>query len=383
MKYLFALLFLLLFLINPVISQQAFIDLSLFNTNARVFYVGDLDPTGLGNAPNYFTLRFGNQSGADLNVKILFKLITNGVILVEGESNEFNLPPAPGEFAFTNNQLNTGVAIVNGQEVKIRDYSVDFDRVENLDKQVSATGKLPAGKYEFNVELQISPPFGNIIPDQNPDDNILIISNPTTIELLYPGNRAGSGDAPEVPTTTPYFIWQSDADFFNFYLYRVYESNSIQDVLSRDPLVVLENIPVQFFQYPPESQPLIFFAPSGMQVGRSVGAVRPIMTGYTYYWYVESVIGSASGNPIFLRSDVNQFKVTDREGTEMNADLILPYLRQLLGEKYEDYMQNLENFEPTGKIIINGNEVSIEDLIDLVEEQLTGKITIENVYIEN
>jgi hypothetical protein len=98
---------------------------------------------------------------------------------------------------------------------------------------------------------------------------------------------------------------------------------------------------------------------------------------------VESVIGSASGNPIFLRSDVNQFKVTDREGTEMNADLILPYLRQLLGEKYDDTMQNLENFEPTGKIIINGNEVSIEDLIDLIEEQLAGKITIENVYIEN
>jgi hypothetical protein len=382
MKLLLCAFLLFLIIFSPAISQQAFIDLSLFNTNARVFYVGDLDPTGLGNAPNYFILRFGNLSGADLDVKILFKLITTGVVLVEGESNVFRLP-ASGNFAFTNNQLNTGVAIVDGQEVKIKNYSVDFDQLENLNKQVTSTGKLPAGRYEFNVELEIGPPAGTLIPDQNPDDNILIISNPTTIELLYPGTRVGTGPAPEIPTTAPYFIWQSDADLFNFYLYRVYESGSIQDVLSRDPVVKLINVPVQFFQYPPESQPLVFFGPNGSIVGGSEGAVRQILSGHTYYWYVEAVIGAASGTPIILRSDVNQFAVVDRENTEMNADLIPPYLRQLLGEKYDDYMQNLENYSPTGKIMINGTEVELEVLIDLIEDLLAGKIIIENVFIEN
>ena len=54
----------------------------------------------------------------------------------------------------------------------------------------------------------------------NEENNILIISNPTTIEPLFPGIQVNSGEMPEIPTTTPFFVWQSDAELFNFYLYR-------------------------------------------------------------------------------------------------------------------------------------------------------------------
>ena len=42
--------------ISPIYAQQVSIDLRLFNSDARVFYVGDLDPTGVGNVPDYYIL---------------------------------------------------------------------------------------------------------------------------------------------------------------------------------------------------------------------------------------------------------------------------------------------------------------------------------------
>jgi len=56
----------------------------------------------------------------------------------------------------------------------------------------------------------------------------------------------------------PYFIWQSDAGLFNLLVYRKYEAEDIQDVLSRDPILRLENYPSQVFQYPFETNPLLF-----------------------------------------------------------------------------------------------------------------------------
>jgi hypothetical protein len=73
----------------------------------------------------------------------------------------------------------------------------------------------------------------------------------------------------------------------------------------------------------------------------------------------------------------------DRENTQANANLIPPYLRQLLGDNYDDYMKELTNYDPTGRLLINGEEVDLDALIGLIQDLLAGKITIENVFIEN
>ena len=46
-------------------------------------------------------------------------------------------------------------------------------------------------------------------------------------------------------------------------------------------------------------------------------------------------------------------------------------------------MKELNNYDPTGRIIINGDEVELDALIGLIQDLLAGKITIENVFIEN
>ncbi len=384
-------LLLLFFILSfPVYSQQIYIDLRFVNLlpenkspAARIFYIGDIDPTGLGNAPYYYTLKIGGNRGpAPLDVRIIFRVVTNGQIIVEGESNVFQL--FPGDYSFNNNQLNLGTAFIENPEnrIKIRNYSIDLNRIDKLEAQVSSTGKLPAGVYQFQVELVTDPPSGAPITDQNPDDNTLTITNPTTIEPLFPGSRVSLGDAPEIPTTVPYFVWQSDADLFDLYVYWKYESESIEDVLSRDPILHLENYSNLVFQYPASTEPLLFLNKIGYPPGGSVGAVRLIEPGYTYYWYVNVHIPTASGETL-LPSDVYQFKVVDRENTSASSDLIMTYLRQILGDQYDQYMDALQGYTPTGVILMNGTSVEVDVLAGLLQKLLSQTATIQNIIVEN
>ena len=380
MKYLNSLLLLItslsLIAAGQVHSQT--IDLRLFDSQARVFYVGDLDPTGLGNAPNYFTLEIINP-GTPVSAQILFSVFSQTEEFVRGESNIFQLPT--GTYIYTSSQLNTGAALIEGQNIKITNYSVNFSAVEGMEDQIAATGKLPAGVYEFRMELRLNPPGGTIIPDANLADNILTITNPTTIEPISPGTRVNSGDVQEIPTTTPYFIWQSDAGLFNLLVYRKYEAEDIQDVLSRDPILRLENYPSQVFQYPSETNPLSFPTQSGSFSG-SRGAVRLIEPGYIYYWYVEALIPSASGL-ITLPSDVYQFKVANRETAAANSNQILVYLRQILGSDYDQYLSQLQGYDPSGYLLIGHSPIDIQGLEEIVKKLVAGKITIQEVIIEN
>jgi hypothetical protein len=383
MKYLTVSFLFITFLVfsSAAQAQDLSVDLRLFDTQARVFYVGNLDPAGMGNAPNYFQVEIRNDGETEQHVRLKFSVLGNNIAFVEGETEAFRLP-GHRVYPFNNNQLNTGV-MIDGQEIRLVDYQVYLTRIADLENKVGATGKLPAGTYEFRVELSAEPPSNfQTILDTNPGDNILTISNPTTIEPISPGNQVNSGDVPEIPTTTPYFIWQSDAGLFNLLVYRKYEAEDIQDVLSRDPILRLVNYPNQVFQYPSETSPVLFPPTDYGDLSGSQGAVRLIEPGYIYYWYVEALIPSASGW-ITLPSDVYQFKVADRERAAANRNQILVYLRQILGQKYDQYMSQLQGYDPSGNLLISSAPIDIQDLEEFVRKLVTGKITIQEVIIEN
>jgi hypothetical protein len=355
------------------------VNLVLFNNQANIFYIGDLDPTGLGNAPNYYTLEIGNLGSTDERVQLGFEIISDNKSFVDATSNAFTLP-ANHTYAFTNNQLNLGAAIIpeTGEEIEITDYNLNFDEINNLQNVVTSTGKLPAGIYRFVF---------TVFQENNPslilasDEEILTITNPTTIEPLYPGERVSNAVLTEIPTTFPYFYWQSDVSQFNLYVYRKYEDKSIQDVLSRDPILHLERYPNNLFQYPAESDPLFFYDEAGNPVGQSVGAVRPLEPGNTYYWYVEAIIPTNSGETV-LPSDIYQFKIAELAGAQADVDMILRYLRQILGDKYDLYMSKLQGYDPDGNILLNGVPVQIETLIQLATQIQDKQAEIKNVVVQ-
>ena len=352
-------------------AQDIHVDLRLFNTHARIFYAGDLDPTGMGTSPNYYSLDLRN-TGVTVEMYLHFQLLVENKPIVDAETNVFTLPGDGITYSLTNNQLRLGSILPTDppQDLKFERFQVSFDLIGNLRRKIEYSGKLPAGVYVFSITAEVTNPPGQAgtVPDADGSNNTLTITNPTTIEPIYPGLRVSQGYIQEVPTTTPHFIWQSDADEFNFYLYEKRPGDkSIQDVLSHEHILIIEGYPGQVFQYPTESGKLIFDDdPIGDGFGESLGPVRLIEAGRTYYWYVEAKVATSSSDPVKLPSDVYQFKITEREKESASADQILSYLRQMLGERYDNYMSELQEYEPTGNLSIQEKPIEIDELGELV-----------------
>ncbi len=185
----------------------------------------------------------------------------------------------------------------------------------------------------------------------------------------------------EIPTPFPYFLWQSDATKFNLFVFERYaEDQSIQDVLSHDPMLHLEGYPNQVFQYPTDPSPLTFYK-NGELVGNSVGPVRLLEPGNIYYWYVQAVIITASGENT-LNTEVYQFKVSAQDQASAAGELIMTYLRQILGDRFEQYLQRLQGYEPTGNILLNNVPVDFDVLAELIQKINQNKAEIQNITIE-
>jgi hypothetical protein len=368
------------------LAQQIKIDLQLSVPDARIFYAGDLGYTGMGNIPEIYDVVLANTASSSQNMRLHFEMHVGNTIVVETFSNPFTLPV--GTFMFGSRQLKNGLAFIpeTGEYIELKRYSIDFNRVENLRKQVAATGRLPSGQYNFFMEAILldenSQPTGQIIPDTDPDNNILTVTNPTTLELVYPGSRAEDEAVEEIPSQFPYFIWQSDASLFNLFVFEKYAMDrSVEDVINHDPVLQLEGFPNQIFQYPADPGKLEFFKAQGEKVGESVGPIRLLEQGKIYYWYVEAVVLSTSGE-IHINSRVFKFKIVNQEQGDSATKLIRIYLEQMLGRRYTSYLQRLQDSTPTGKMVLNNVPVGVEALIDLVNKIKNDEITIQNVSIE-
>ncbi len=375
---------LLLFLPLQILAQVE-VDLQLIVPDAEVLRLGDLDFSNLGNAPAIFYLTLRNPApGPAVRLQLRFEMSYNKQVVARSVSNWFTLPVTDG-ITFNNVQLNTGSAVIpgtGGETIEFNSYDIAFDLVEDLENKVLATGQLPAGEYLFYIEAIREDDPGNPIPDPNLDDNVIVVTNPTFIQPIFPGNRADSGTPPQIGTTVPYFQWESDAKIFNLYVYEKMESDrTIEDAFSHDPILHLEGYPNKVFQYPVDTTPLTFYNDKGEEVGRSVGPVRLLEPGKTYYWVVEAVIPSASG-PLFLKSEVYQFRILNLNDVEAYAQAILNFLRQILGPDFDRYMNQLTNYSPTGTILINRTPVDRDALYEFMKKFRNNQIKIVDVRVE-
>lgn len=368
-------------------TAQITVDLSLVRLEARVFYVGDVDPAGLGNAPDFFRLTLNNAGSENVDIQLRFVLLAGNAEVVSAETDPFTLPP--GMVVFTNSQLNVGSAIIpsTGENVELRNYNVDFDRVQDLQDKVISTGRLPSGSWTFWIgwrEYDPANPGMDWIPDPNLSDNVLLITNPTTLEPIFPGNRVGGGEVMEVPNAYPYFIWQSDAaggDMgavrFNLYVYEKYPDDmSIQDVLSHPPVLNLQGYSNLVFQYPTDTSPIVF--PDG---GGSVGPIRPLNPGSIYYWFVEALVPTV-GEDIVLKSDVYAFKVATPGQQSGMATILQNNLQQILGDQFDYWMQQLQGYQPSGNVFLNGTPIPMSDFLQIFNQINQGMLELKNIDIE-
>lgn len=344
---------------------QITIESGLVNNDISVFFINDFDFTQSGNSPLLFWVEITNaypdSQLVSLKLSISYNSLASGEIeeLASGETEPFNLPPSPPPLRIDNQNM-----FSQASKYKLKDYNINKDAADELLNAILASGKLPSGTYEFHLEI-INANTGNV----NNDDTIeLEISNPTTLDLISPGELASSSEPPEIYTTLPLFQWESDASQFRFTVCeKLSTNNSPEDVMDNEPRIE-KIIETTTFQYP------------------STGAFT-LEEGKTYFWQVVAITQSSSG-PIEMESEIWGFKIANFSSGATSAYhmQIVNILKSILGDDVVDnlFTENgeLANFTSTGVILKNGVSISMEELNALIQEMLTGKVKIKGYTVE-
>ena len=227
----------------------------------------------------------------------------------------------------------------------------EFDRIKNI---ALATGKAPAGIYEFDVKCLDA----NNSTVSNTGVGQIVVTNPSRVDLVLPMN--------EEPVTTlfPHFQWSANADTVILSVYeKLPNQQSPQDVVSGVPFLQ-QTVAGSSFNYPP-----------------SGAGIRPLDNGKTYYWYVSIPPSATRGTGI--QSDIWSFTTgasdTGNAASFYLDDAATKALENLLtGTQYQGVLSQISTLNGTASY--DGSPLSIQNLIDILQNLDKSKIT--NVTVQ-
>jgi len=350
--------FLILFglIAPPLLSHaQIILDADFFNRDIQVFYLSDFDFTGRGRSPLIFWIRIKNDNTArDLKISLEIRSQRFGS-LARGVSRPFHM--APGQVLRMDNR-----DLVRGRSpFELQDYRLESPG-EMLREGILATGRLPSDTYFFKLEVwDIRDPSVRTSKELS-----LQVSNPTRIELISPGVQAGEATLPEIYTTLPQFVWESNASEFILTVCEKLPTNSSpEDVMNNEPR----------FRRRVRSTAVVY---------PTTGA-WPLEEGKEYYWQVKAIMYTSRG-PIELESEIWGFRIGQiSQGNLTQLQIqIINLLRQILPT---DVFQALvgdrgERFRPTGMVLNDGTPMSLEELVRLLHRFQQGELEAQNYQIE-
>ncbi len=255
-------------------AGQNLVNITLSVPQYNQIYVADLDIEHTKSSSILFSATLQSLSQNPIQVKL--DLIVN--VTLAGES-----PFQLAEATSTPITLNPGqVRIITNIDlsgpnspIHVDRYDYDqaqFDRIKNV---ALATGKAPAGKYDFNLKCEdlndnaVSPTASGEVT----------VTNPSRVDLALPINGEN------VTTLFPHFQWSSNVDTVILSVYEKLPSQqTAEDVVSGVPYLQT-NVPG-----PLSPVPNSFNYPS------SGPGVRPLDKGKTYYWFVDATPSATRGS---------------------------------------------------------------------------------------
>ncbi len=369
---------LMVMLATSVGAQDVSVTAQLLNPDMQVFFLSDFNFAGTGQInQELFSLTLVNQSPQIQRCELELIIETDRYQppqLARGITSPFTL--AANEMRrITNVNL-----FSQAREFSLQDYAITEDS-EDLKDRILSTGQLPSGRYALIFRLhQVGTPF------TSEDIITLNISNPSFLNLIAPGMNAEDETTPAIYTTLPLFRWESNFDRFRLTvaerLPALHDQSSpeeiIQDkiVLQRtlylDPSMMAtaadknvdQVIPTTAFQYPAD-------------------AAYPLQVGKTYYWRIEGLAPSSSRDVAFP-GEIWAFRIDDGR-MDPQARMIMNLLATMQLEELASFMGPggaLEGYEPTGTVHLNGQTITTDDLLDILQQLQSGDLEIVDITVE-
>ncbi|MCD6165502.1 hypothetical protein DRQ00_01515 [candidate division KSB1 bacterium] len=336
---------------------QPTVEAGFYNEKIDMFFLDDFDLSNPSANPPLFWIRITNDA-TDRNVTLTLNVESELYgLLASGTTKPFFLS-ADTVFTITNCDLAAGAS-----PFELQDYTINQEAATELTNAILSTGMLPSDNYRFQLTLEdVEQPA---ISSQ--EEISVEITNPTTIELVSPGQPVGEGELPIIYTRLPQFVWDSNAKEFIITVCEKLPTNSSpEDVMDNEP------------RYSGSINSTNFLYPAS--------GAWPLEPGKTYYWQVKAIVQSSSGT-IELKSEIWGFTIgtTQSSRTSGQQTFYLNLLNDLLGEEVVQQLFSdegeLHDFTPTGVLLIDGSPATLQELQNLVQQIRDGKYKIKSFQI--
>lgn len=328
--------------------------------NSQILRISDFNITGSGSVADLFLLQIKNVGPVP----------TDAILRFEFRSSRYPDPivvASTQPFRMDGNQTRSfSYRDFRGRgtnsDVTINEFSYNSESVEEITDAALKTGRLPTGTYFFNISL-----INVQNPGQSPqpEERAIEISNPITLDLISPGAPVGGSECLVQFGPLPQFKWDSSADQFLITVCEALPTNSSpEEVMQNEPrLQRLVRRNLEFFGSPS------FMYPTGG---------LPLEFGKTYYWQVQAVIGSASGE-VRLPSEIWCFQISALGNP--GGDLLLQQLFSLLNSNdFAALFRDggpLQGFRPTGEVMLNGRRMDLSQLLAFLRSQTVRTVSMQ------
>lgn len=335
-------------------KAQNLVNLTLLVPQYNQIYIADLDIEHVKSSGTLFTVTLTSLATTPIRVKL--NVVVN--VTLAGES------PFPGFYTARSTPLTlepgqtkqiTNVDLSGDNPPVHMEYSdydhQEYDKIKNV---ALATGKAPAGTYEFVVNC--------LNTDNTPIPNTeqraqIVVTNPSRVDLAFPN----IGD--NVSTPFPRFQWSANVDTVVLSVYeKLPYQQGPQDVVSGVPFLQ-QTVAGSSFNYPPSGP-----------------GIRPLQGGKTYYWYVKIPPSSTRGSGI--QSDIWFFTIAAPDttrglGGNANDPATTALTNLLIGTQYQNLLSGITVLN--GTAYYDGSSITIQQLLQILQSMDRSKIT--NVYV--
>lgn len=347
-------------------AQEPSLELTLYRNTFHVMYISDFDFLKQGTANYIFDVYIREVNQDWPNTKLRIEIVKDGLSIATAESNPFLLEK-PGSKNF---YRASNIDLINTGKIEELPILFDLGNVNSPDddfqNKVLASGKIPRGDYLLILTLSND----NWTPSSKSVRQPLNIINPSTVQLITPGVKVGSGAPEVIQTEFPVYQFNSDATEFTVYIYeKLPHHTSIDDVISSSNPVLEYQTNSPVFTY------------NNFAGGNPITA-QPLQTGSTYFWFVDAEFMTTSGLES-IRSEVWQFKIVEPGSGNNQGNLgnLMQQLQQLLGPNASQVLNELSGFN-LDKIYFNGSELSMQELMQVIDDYQNENIEILDLTIQ-
>ena len=362
-------------IVVSAVQAQVIIQAQVLQRDLRLFFLSDFNFTGRGRATNeIFSVSIVNTAASPriCCLHMDFSKQEGGTpqLLASGTTNPFTL--AAGQtIRITNVNL-----FSQAQQFSLDEYNIE-ESGEEVQAKILATGKLPSGVYRFTFVIRPCTGAGF-----TPSDTYIEfdLSNPTSLDLIGPGEPADRSLPGVTPALFPLFRWTSNIDRFKLTIAEkladVHDSASpaeiIQDRIRFERIFVVDparsgGVALDGAEYINGTHYL--YPPAG---------AWPLEDGKIYYWRITGLAPSSGADAEFP-SEIWSFRIDAGGKRSLEATIalgeMLTSLRPSVGAEPALFFRSggeLDGFTLTGRYWLNGRWITHEQLQAIMIKLSTG-----------